>query len=1094
MKPLSVRLACLLLLLSPLVRGEAGPAVSVPRLTHPGAGQTLYFVLTDRFANGSAANDNGGLTGGPDATGFDPTRISHFHGGDFPGLTAHLDYLKNLGVTAVWVTPPFKNKAMQQGTAGYHGYWVLDFLHIDPHLGTDAEFQEFVRQAHARGLKVFMDIIVNHTADVIQLQGDFSYRTLAAAPYRDAGGKPFDVHAAAYNGQNDPAAFPALSAEKSFPYQPTVPPAELDAKNPAWLNDVTLYHNRGNSTFAGESATFGDFVGLDDLFTEHPRVVQGFIEVFTHWLRDSGVDGFRIDTAKHVNAEFWQAFIPAIRAEARKIGRPDFLEFGEVYSEAGDPAYLSEFSTGIPIDTTLDFGFFAAARKFVSQEGTAAAFADFINRDDYYTDHDSNVHTTTTFLGNHDAGRFGYFLQQDNPGASREQLAGLMQLGHGLLLLSRGQPVIYYGDEQGMIGRGGGDMQAREDMFASGSPDFRDAPLLGTTRTGAEDKFDESHPFYRLIARLNALRVAHRALRTGAMIPRATRETGLFAFSRIERGEKVEYLVALNNSRTATLNSRVPTSQPGGAQLVRIFDSRTPGPPGADSLMADEQGEVAVTLEPLQFAVWRAATPLGATTAPLHVALVNPAAGANLKFTSHDIDGQTFASRQEIRAEVTGGDGFGEVTFTLERASRPGQTEYLGTDDTPPYRVFWLPPNDLGPGEKFTVTATFNDLRGRLSSATTADLSIASKKTPTGIVGTQVPAITAAPASATVRVDETVLLRVAAEGTGPLEYQWLRNGEEVAGATETTLTFKASPYTGGSYRALVRNRAGTTLSQPAVVSLLPAFGRIEAHPEFPSRLVPARRVEVWLPPGYDENPSARFPVIYMHDGQNVFTNGTGYGGSTWEVDRAMQQLLLAKAARPAIVVAIWNTGMGRFPEYMPAKAVTGDTVELFPGGPSMPTAKIISDAYLKFIVAELKPFIDRTYRTRPERPHTFVMGSSMGGLISAYALCEYPQVFGGAGCVSTHFPAGKGAVVDYLAKNLPRPGANKIWFDYGTETLDATYEPFQLRADAVMKAAGYTAGRDWITKKFPGAEHSEKSWRARVDQPLVFLLGAAPGP
>ena len=121
------------------------------------------------------------------------------------------------------------------------------------------------------------------------------------------------------------------------------------------------------------------------------------------------------------------------------------------------------------------------------------------------------------------------------------------------------------------------------------------------------------------------------------------------------------------------------------------------------------------------------------------------------------------------------------------------------------------------------------------------------------------------------------------------------------------------------------------------------------------------------------------------------------------------------------------------------------------------------------------------------------MGSSMGGLISAYALCEYPHVFGGAGCVSTHFPAGKGAVIDYLAKNLPKPGAHKLWFDYGTETLDALYEPYQRRMDAVMKAAGYTEGRDWITKKFPGAEHSEKSWRARVDQPLTFLLGAPAG-
>jgi alpha-amylase len=175
----------------------ATPAISVPRFTHPGTGQTVYFLLTDRFANGSTANDQGGLSGGPDVHGFDPTRISHFHGGDFAGLKARLGYLKELGMTAVWVTPPFKNKPMQQGTAGYHGYWILDFLQIDPHLGTNEEFQEFVRQAHALGMRVYMDIIVNHTADVIGLQGDHRYRDLASAPYRDAAGQPFDERAVA---------------------------------------------------------------------------------------------------------------------------------------------------------------------------------------------------------------------------------------------------------------------------------------------------------------------------------------------------------------------------------------------------------------------------------------------------------------------------------------------------------------------------------------------------------------------------------------------------------------------------------------------------------------------------------------------------------------------------------------------------------------------------------------------------------------------------------------------------------------------------------------------------------------------------------
>ena len=1068
----------------------AAPVVFVPRFTHPGAGQTLYFVLTDRFANGSAANDRAGLAGGPEVDGFDPTKISHYHGGDFIGLTAKLDYLKNLGVTAVWVTPPFKNKPMQQGTAGYHGYWITDFLAIDPHLGTNADYREFVRQAHARGMKVFMDIIVNHTADVIQLDGDYTYRPRAAAPYHDADGRPFDVRAFAYNGLGDSGAFPKLSATRSFAYQPRVPAAEVAVKNPAWLNDVTFYHNRGNSTFQGESAVDGDFAGLDDLFTEHPRVVRGMIEIFRQWVRDTGVDGYRIDTMKHVNAEFWQAFGPAIRAEARALRRPDFMQFGEVYSETGDPEYLSEFSTAIALDTTIDFGFFAAARRFVSQGGTAAALADFFARDDYYTDHDSNVHTTTTFLGNHDAGRFAYFLQQDNPGASPARLADLVGLAHGLLYLSRGQPVLYYGDEQGMIGRGGNDMQARESMFAAQAPAFKTASLLATTRTGADDKFDADHPFYKFFGQLGALRAAHPALRTGAMLPRGTAEPGLFAFSRIERGERVEFLAVFNTSRTATLSSTVTTSQPATAALGRMFDSRTRTAPGAETLTTDATGAVRVTLAPLQFAVWRATAPLPTPTAAPQIALVKPAAGATLAFGQRETDGQIFPTRQEIRAEVTGGDGFAEVTFALQRASRPGQLELLGTDDTPPYRVFWRPTADLAPGDELTFIATVNDLRGHVVSTQTERVKVAPTAAVFGIRGATVPAITAAPpAAASLRVGEPLVLNVAADGTGPLEYQWLRDDAEIPGATDAALAVTAP----GRYAVLVRNLAGTAISAGTVVTAAPVVptlsGRIEKHPAFASKQVKPREVDVWLPPGYDTSPTARYPVIYMHDGQNLFEAGAAFGGVSWEVTKAMERLIAAGLTRGAIIVGVWNTGATRFAEYMPQKAVTGDVVARYAAGLKFSEKDLQADAYLKFLVDELKPFIDRTYRTQPEPAHTAVMGSSMGGLISAYALAEYPQVFGAAGCVSTHWPAGDGVVIDFLAKTLPKSGTHRLYFDFGTATLDATYEPHQRRMDAALRALGYKEGKDWITQKFAGAEHSEKSWRERVELPLRFLLG-----
>ncbi len=148
----------------------------------------------------------------------------------------------------------------------------------------------------------------------------------------------------------------------------------------------------------------------------------------------------------------------------------------------------------------------------------------------------------------------------------------------------------------------------------------------------------------------------------------------------------------------------------------------------------------------------------------------------------------------------------------------------------------------------------------------------------------------------------------------------------------------------------------------------------------------------------------------------------------------------------------------------------------------------ISDAYLKFLVKELKPFNDQNYRTLPDQAHTLMMGSSMGGLISLYALEQFPHIFGAADCLSTHWPIGDDILVEYLGGHLPAPGSHRLYFDYGTATLDAEYEPYQNRLDAWMQRAGFQLGKDWITQKFEGAEHNEAAWRARVHIPLKFLL------
>ncbi|WP_158983793.1 alpha/beta hydrolase-fold protein [Lysobacter panacisoli] len=258
---------------------------------------------------------------------------------------------------------------------------------------------------------------------------------------------------------------------------------------------------------------------------------------------------------------------------------------------------------------------------------------------------------------------------------------------------------------------------------------------------------------------------------------------------------------------------------------------------------------------------------------------------------------------------------------------------------------------------------------------------------------------------------------------------------------------------------------------------LDATGTVESYQDVPSAHVSARNVDVWLPPGYADHPRRRYPVLYMHDGQNLFDPSLAYTGIDWDIDGTMTRLIAARRVREAIVVAISNTPL-RGAEYMPAKAAP-------PGS----RAQLLSDPYLRFLVDELKPAIDATYRTRTGRSDTFVMGASMGGLISAYAMSEYPEVFGGAGGLSTHWPADDGAVIDFLAAHLPGRRTHRLYFDHGTATLDASYGPYQQRMDEVLTRAGWRRGRDFDSRVFPGAEHNERAWRDRVEIPLQFLLG-----
>ncbi|TNE61033.1 MAG: alpha/beta hydrolase [Bacteroidetes bacterium] len=280
-------------------------------------------------------------------------------------------------------------------------------------------------------------------------------------------------------------------------------------------------------------------------------------------------------------------------------------------------------------------------------------------------------------------------------------------------------------------------------------------------------------------------------------------------------------------------------------------------------------------------------------------------------------------------------------------------------------------------------------------------------------------------------------------------------------------------------------------------------GTLIRHENFPSRFIAARNVDVWLPDGYDT--TRRYAVLYMHDGQMLFDSTVTWNKQEWGVDEVATQLIANGTIRPCIVVAVWNSVNGRFSDYFPQKPFeylperlrdsllqhiqNAEQTELRPD-------HVRSDKYLQFLVTELKPFIDQHYATLTDPVNTCIAGSSRGGLISMYAFCEYPEVFGGAACLSTHWPGTytnennpiPAAFVRYMREALPPAGDNRIYFDYGTTTLDSLYEPHQLLVDQVMREKGYTS-RNWETRKFEGAPHTENAWNKRLHLPLTFLLG-----
>jgi glycosidase len=622
------------------------------------ASQRIYFVMTDRYANGDPANDRGGRTGGRDVTGFDPTDPGWFHGGDFVGLTGNcadtrrgLARLRALGFTSIWITPPFGQKFVQGDSAAYHGYWAVDFTHVDPHLGTHAELGALVDCAHRLGLKVLLDALVNHTADVIDLSPG-GYVPPADVPYRDCAGNPFDARAYVFS-----ETFPCLSPA-AMPRQPSVTPAEQALKQPAWLNDVTNYHDRGNipSSCDQECQEYGDFSGLDDLFTEQPEVMAGLAQIYADWIRRYRFDGFRVDTARHVNPEFFGLWVPRVLAAAREAGVGEFEIFGEAFIR--DAVQLAPFVRDRGLPNVLDFPLQDPAVRFAAGVAGSRGIATRLADDDYYALPTGVVHTPPTFLGNHDIGRAALNILA--AGAPRARLLDRVLLGHSLLYLLRGAPVVYYGDEVGIVG-GGGDKAARQDLFPTRVRDWQTDIRVGSGPIGARSSFDVvNHPISRHLRTLNTLRERHPALATGASYVRGATRTWL-AVSRIDQRDRREYLALFNNSRRA-VRVRVRTATPSTRWAPLLGTRARP--------TSRRDGSLTVVVPPLRAVV-------------LHAAARIPGAAAAAPRLSQGAD--SLSDLWRLSATVRGVPT--SVTFTGQRL---GSTEWerIAVDDSPPYRAF----------------------------------------------------------------------------------------------------------------------------------------------------------------------------------------------------------------------------------------------------------------------------------------------------------------------------------------------------------------------------------------------------------------------
>lgn len=514
----------------------------------------IYFVMPDRYKDGDKKNNDNG--------GFNTSLTAFYHGGDLKGLTGTceagddgLARIKSLGFTAVWLTPVVTQQEAIGAGSGYHGYWGVDFLNVDPHLGTNADMLEFSKCAKKLGLKIILDVVTNHTGDVIKYRGN----------------------------------------------EPYIPAESKKLKNPAWLNDINNYHNvgdMGSCWGVGNCTKLGDFYGLDDLATEKPVVYKGWAEVYGNWISNYGISGFRVDTARHVDDKFFKNWSPLIQASAKKSNINDFTIFGEVfdYSVFNLMTYVRQNK----IQTVLDFPFQAKATEYASGYSNAPTLTALFENDDYYTSAQSSASNLVTFLGNHDVGRAGFIIASKRIQPA-DQLVPRTNLANALMYFSRGIPTVYYGDEVGMTGTNSGkDQFARQDMFPTEVEIWKTETRIGGSPIGNGDAFTatKQNPIAKYLVELAEIRKNNPALANGPMLERYSKYA-LYVISKKDVAENKEYLVAFNNSDTdEVVEVTTATATGGWSQIL------------GKTVVTTNQNKVSFTVPALSTIVLKANSPI----------------------------------------------------------------------------------------------------------------------------------------------------------------------------------------------------------------------------------------------------------------------------------------------------------------------------------------------------------------------------------------------------------------------------------------------------------------------------------------------------